>query len=157
MLLLVYIQWNCDYMAMIEEGWTVSRPATTLLCDYGKLVALQFLSRYLQVKRSCGSMLDRLERCVMCYHELQTVGHCLLPLMRRGGEIASLTKELRSALERVWLVTCLEEHNWSVRTSRLGWKLGLLILAPCSFTGRVVIEGLVLCITTIQQWYCGSF
>ncbi|CAK9232236.1 unnamed protein product [Sphagnum jensenii] len=44
---------------------------------------------------------QRLERCVMCYHELQTVGHCLLPLMRRGGEIASLTKELRSALERV--------------------------------------------------------
>jgi len=27
-------------------------------------------------------MLGRLERCVMCYHELQTVGHCLLPLMR---------------------------------------------------------------------------
>jgi katanin p80 WD40 repeat-containing subunit B1 len=25
---------------------------------------------------------QRLERCVMCYHELQTVGHCLLPLMR---------------------------------------------------------------------------
>jgi len=44
---------------------------------------------------------QRLERCVMCYHELQTVGHCLLPLMRRGGEIASLAKELRSALERV--------------------------------------------------------
>jgi katanin p80 WD40 repeat-containing subunit B1 len=44
---------------------------------------------------------QRLERCNMCYHELQAVGHSLLPLMRKGGDITKAARNLQEALGRV--------------------------------------------------------
>ncbi|KAG0554292.1 hypothetical protein KC19_12G080100 [Ceratodon purpureus] len=44
---------------------------------------------------------QRLERCNMCYHELQAVGHSLLPLMRKGGDLTKAARNLQEALERV--------------------------------------------------------
>lgn len=44
---------------------------------------------------------QRLERCNMCYHELQAVGHSLLPLMRKGGDLTKAARNLQEALGRV--------------------------------------------------------
>lgn len=44
---------------------------------------------------------QRLDRCNMCYHELQAVGHSLLPLMRKGGDLTKAAKNLQEALGRV--------------------------------------------------------
>ncbi|KAG0582551.1 hypothetical protein M758_3G068100 [Ceratodon purpureus] len=44
---------------------------------------------------------QRLERCNMCYHELQAVGHSLLPLSRKGGDVTKAVRNLQEALGRV--------------------------------------------------------
>jgi katanin p80 WD40 repeat-containing subunit B1 len=44
---------------------------------------------------------QRLDRCNMCYHELQAVGRSLLPLIRKGGDVTKAARNLQDVLGRV--------------------------------------------------------